>query len=653
MKTTFTLLALCAFACAARAQEPIPTYEPYGKVSIEELQMTSCPFDKTAGAEVLDARGTVEFDENLRVAQDCHKRIKIFTDDAKGAATCRIVYYSHNNLETVTGVQAETINLVDGKPQITKLDKKQIFNQVVDRNLSAITFTMPDVKAGSVIDYKYTLTSAEPDVIPAWDFQEDYPVRFSEYVTSIPEYFIFTPQTRMRVPYTKFAKTTDSRTMWNRLVSINTEDRVMANLPSIPDEPFMSSKEDNTINISFQLASFMPPEGMVQNFASSWDKLGEQLVNDDDFGKQFRKSLTGEDIIIAKAKAMKTDDEKIAYLFGVVKSNMKWNEEHSFYTDNGTAKAWDTKTGNTAEINLILYHLLKKAGVKDAVPMLASTRSHGKVNPFATNLLQFNTTVVYIPVDSTKHYILDASDKYNMYSETPSYLLNSSGFYINADDKNYKTTFISREEPVRRNVFVNAELKPDGKVEGTATISCLSYNRIDNLERYKTDGETKYIDYLTEKDNSLKISSLKLDNMDVDSLPLVQNVVFNLEPSSDDTYLYLNPNIFTETHKNPFTNDVRKTDIDFGYPENVNLSGVYKIPAGYKIEGLPKNISMSTPDKSIVFRRIVGEQDGAVALRYTITYHKSIFFKEDYADYHEFFKKLYEMMNENIVLKKS
>jgi len=655
MKKTFTLLTLCAFVCGVKAQDasPSPVYESYGKVPIEELQMTSCPFDQSATAEVLDAKGDVYFDNNFNTVEDCHKRVKIFKDEGKDQATCRIEFYAYDNLQYVSGIQAETINLVNGKEQITKLDKKQIFKQVVDRDISAITFSMPDVKAGSVIEYKYTLTTNTPVIIPSWDFQEDIPVRYSEYVTTIPEYFLFSSQTHMRFPFTKFTRSTGNGNLGNLLFSTNIEDRLMTNVPSVPDEPYMSSKEDNTIDIAFQLASFHPPLGFTQDFSNSWQKIGERLIDDEDFGRQFRRSLSGEDVIIAKAKALKTDDEKIAFLFNEVKNDMKWNNEYYKYTDNGTSKAWDTKTGNSTEINLILYHLLRKSGIDAALPMLVSTREHGKVNPAYTNLMQFNSTVVYIPVDSTKSYILDASDKYNMYSEIPYNLLNSFGLYINNDAKDYHTIFISRQAPVRRSVFVNADIKPGGKVDGTAVINNLSYSRLENISRYKKDGETKFKDYLTDKDNNLKISSLKMDNMDVDTLPLVQNINFNLDLSSDDTYLYLNPNLFTEMHKNPFTNDVRKTDIDFGYQDNLSYNGIYKVPAGYTIEGLPKSISMTTPDNSIVFRRMVGQQDGSIIVRYTVQYKKSIFFKEDYADYHEFFKRMYEMMNENIVLKKS
>lgn len=629
---------------------------PTEKIPVEELQMASCPFDKGAIAEVLDAKGDVYYDQGLNPVQECHKRIKVFTNDAKDIATCRIEYFSGNNLQYVSGIQAETINLVDGKEQVTKLDKKQIFKQPVDKYYSAVTFSMPDVKAGSIIEYKYTLTTTVPYLIPSWDFQENIPVRYSEYITNIPEYFIFTTQTHMRMPYSNFKRSTGNGSIGNLNYNTNIEDRLMTNLPAVPDEPFMSSKEDNTVDVAFQLATFNPPPGagFTENFSNNWTKVGERMIDDEDFGGQLKRSLTGEDAIIARAKAMKTDDEKIAYLFNEVKNDMKWNDEHDIYTTDGTYKAWNNKTGNTTEINLILYHLLRKSGVSSAVPMLVSTRGHGKVNPIYTNLLQFNSAVVYIPVDSTKNYLLDASNKYNTYTDAPYYLLNSYGLSIDPDKKGASTVFIDHQAPVRHSVFVKAEIKPGGKVEGTAQINSLSYNRTENVSRYKKDGETKFIEYLTDKDNNLKISSLKFENMDVDTLPLVQNINFNLDLSSDDSYLYLNPNLFTEMHKNPFSNDVRKTDIDFGYNDNMSMSGIFKVPAGYKIEGLPKNISMTTPDKSIIFRRVVGQdEDGSIVLRYTVSYKKSIFFKEYYDDYHEFFKKMYEMMNENIVLKKS
>jgi hypothetical protein len=95
------------------------------------------------------------------------------------------------------------------------------------------------------------------------------------------------------------------------------------------------------------------------------------------------------------------------------------------------------------------------------------------------------------------------------------------------------------------------------------------------------------------------------------------------------------------------------TDIDFGYLQNYSINAIYKMPAGYKSDALPKSVTIVMPDKSVSFKRFVGEQDGSISIRYSITYNKPEYEKENYPDFHEFFKKMHEMLNEQIVLKKS
>jgi len=65
--------------------------------------------------------------------------------------------------------------------------------------------------------------------------------------------------------------------------------------------------------------------------------------------------------------------------------------------------------------------------------------------------------------------------------------------------------------PARESVFITADIKAGGKLEGTAQISSSSYNKINAVERYKKDGEKKYIDFLRNDDNNLKVASLKME----------------------------------------------------------------------------------------------------------------------------------------------
>lgn len=660
MSKIFTLVILVAFTLAAKAQTPpsiAPETQPFGTIDKEDLEMKACDFEKDANAMYLFEKGSAYYDAAFVLTEEYHKRIKIFNDNAKDEANIRIEYYGGDHAESITGLQAQTINLVDGKIEITKLDKKLLYIQHVDKNRDVMVFTMPNVKAGSVIEYKYRWTTSAFYNLPDWYFQEKIPVRYSELNTEIPEMLYFKPQVHTRGPYFKDITSNGAANTGGGADAVTyttqKELRAMANVPSLPDEPYMSSDKDNLECIIFQLTSVRPLGGFISTFADTWPKIGGILADDDDFGSQLKRKLNNEEEIISKATALKTDDEKIAYVFNAVKNAMKWNESDRWYTNDGTSKAWENKTGNSTEINLILYHLLKKSGL-NAYPMVVSTREHGKVNPYYPSLYQFNRAVVYIPVDSTKNYVLDATGKYNSYNETPAYLLNSSGLYIDKSKNTYDILFLQKTEPVRQVVLINAEIKPDGKMNGTAQITSFSYNRINAVKKYKTDGEKKYTDYLRDDDNNLKISSIKFENMEVDTLPLTQNIDFNLDlTGSDDNYIYFSPNLFTSLHSNPFLSENRFTDIDFGYRNNYTINGIYKIPAGYKIDAMPKSISMSMPDKSITFKRMVAEQDGSIVIRYSIDYKKSMYFKENYPEFHEFFKKMHEMLNEQVVMKKS
>jgi len=643
MNKIVTFLVLCAMTGPAFSQTASPI-KPFGKIDQADLELKACDFESDANAEVLFDAGSVKFTD-AELVFERHVRIKIFNENGKRAANIHIEYFGGDNLEWISNLQAETINLNNGKIEITKVDKNQIFNKHLDKQRSETTFTFPDVKPGSVIEYKYLIGSHSAGAFPDWYFQSELPTRYSEIAASVPDFLHYKNLVRVNQDFAA-----NERDFANEIKKI-----ALANVPSIAgDEHYMSSIRDNLQCIQTQLLSVAPGRGIVStSYSSSWKRLGEAYAQFEDYGEQFRKKLAGEEEILNHAKGLKSDDEKIAYIFNTVRDRIKWNEFYAAYTEDGTAKAWEKKIGNSTEINLIVYHLLMRAGIP-SFPMLISTRKNGKVNPAYPNRFQFNTTVTYVPIDTANYYVLDASSKYNVYNIVPYKFLNTFGLSVDKENKDYQMMFIQNTNPAREVVVINADVKPEGKMDGTAQISSFSYNRIFNIDSYKADGEKKYIDNLREGNNDLKISSVMFENMDVDTLPLIQNVNFNLDLNgSDGTYIYVKPTMFSAIGKNPFLSEKRTTDIDFGYKNNYSIVGNFKVPAGFKVDALPKSVRMEMPDQSITFRRVTSEQDGIINVYYVIGYKKSIFFKEGYDELHDFYKKMYEMLGEPIVLKKS
>jgi len=620
---------------------PAVPIEKYGYVDSADLKMTSCDFEKDANAMVLFDRAEMALGVP-DILMERQKRIKIFNDNGKDEANIRIGLDNKYGRESILGVEGETINLVNGKLEYTKLDPKLVYGERTDKNKSALVFTMPNVKAGSIIEYRYVWTRDFSRKFPGWDFQCDLPTRYSQLDIFVNPMLTFKVYLRTNKP---FVLDTLSNHRYGHIWA-------MRDVPSVKDEPFMRSKADVIQNLTF-IVSAVKFNGTTKEIFNKWAEIGKDIANDKDFYKPYEQSFHDEGDLLKQAKLLSGDDQKIHFLFNQVKVAMKYNGDENWLSNNGIKAAWKNKSGNAGEINMILYRLLTEAGIK-AYPMLVSVRDKGSIIPDFVNYYQLNKLVAYIPVDSTRCYVLDASDKYNVYNEIPFELLNSYGLYLNKEKQDYALVFLKKQEPARQMVYTDAEINPDGSMKGTAVIRSFSYNKSNALELHKTLDEKDYKKFLTDDDNTIRITSLKIENTEVDSLPLQQTVDFSIDlPGSDEKYIYFNPNLFTSLHSNPFISKKRISEIDFGCNNVYTIFGRYKIPAGYKIDALPKSMNLVISDRSITFRRVVGEQDGYIVVNYNITYKKSLYPASGYPDIYAYFKKMNEILNEQIVLKKS
>ncbi len=620
--------------------EPAPgaLIKRFGVVDTAELKMTSCDFEKDAHAMVLFDRGRMLVTYHF-IMMDRYKRIKIFDDDAKDEANIKIELSRKFGAEHIVFLEAETITLNNGKIEHTKLDPKLVYQQHIDQSRDEVAFTMPNVKAGSIIEYRYNLEREFSHNFPTWEFQGNLPTRYSQLDVALNPMFSFTMLANKNQPYVEDSPHGRGH-IW-----------ALENVVSARDEPFKRSDADELQRMTF-IISQVKVDGRVEKVNSSWAETGKEIATDKDFYKPFDQSLQGEDELIKRAKALPTQDQKIAFLFDTVKATVKWNEEKQWLSYHGIKSAWKNKSGNWGEINMILLRLLRQSGV-NACPMLVSTRDNGRIVPDFVNFDQINKLVAYVPVDSAKNYVLDASDRYNTYNNVPYDLLNSYGLCLNKEKASYKLIFLKKSDPVRQVVVIDAEIKPDGTMKGTAQISNVSYDKAASVELYKKLDGNKYKQELTGYDNNIKITALKMENAEVDSLPLIQNVDFNLSlPGADEKYIYFNPNLFTPLRENPFIAKERYSPIDFGYARTYSINGHYKIPAGYTVEALPKNMNMVIADRSISFSRLTAAQNGYIIVNYTINYKNSLYLLSSYNDIYAYFKKMTETLNEQIVLKK-
>jgi len=623
------------------------------------MVMTDCDFDKGAEAVKLIDWGNTYYEKG-DVGRDAFKtvferrtRIKILKTHGLAFANVKIPYYSGNDEERIIRLNANTYNMdTSGNIEVAPVKKSSIFSKRINNKYSEIIIAFPDVKVGSVIEYQYTMERQTMGHLRDWFFQERIPVCYSEYQLIIPQTFRFSVQPSVIDPMEQKKKVVDefltSEQGPLKVKSIKTN-YIMHNLPGIKDEPFMGAAKDYMQRLEFQLKQIDYGNNNFADLRLKWSDVVEELNNDEDFGVQLETDILNTEAFIEVAKTIANIETRMKYVYDYVRKMMNWNEEESIYADRNINKAWETKEGNTAAINLLLVKLLNDAGIK-ASPILMSTRDNGMVTPYYPFISQFNTVLVYVPVND-KYFVLDATDKITDYRLVPEKITNTKGFITDGKEGEWKEISSGRYT-YKLMAAVHGEIDASGTMKGDGLVNCSGYARRQRCENWLKNKEQFKEDYFIKPYSNLKIEDLTVNNVGVDSLPLEQKVKFSSVLNSSGNYKYFTVSLFSDLEKNPFVADERIADIDFGFQQDYTLFGNYTIPDDYVFDTLPENIYMIMPDTSIVFSRSIQADENSISVKISVSFKRNTYPATYYPEFKEFYKKLFAKLNEQIVIKK-
>ncbi len=658
MKTIFSatsfLLLLCFCSFAQKGQPA------FGKVDKADLEMKDCNFDKGADAVVLIDYGNIYYDRGtvgnsiFKTVFERRTRIKILKEKGISKADIAIPYYTHNNEERVFKLNANAYNLDEtGNIITTEVKKNSIYAKKIDGNYSKMIIAFPDVKVGSIIEYSYSI-ERETYNLRNWYFQGSIPVRYSEYQLTVPQIFRFSVLPSVRDAIEDKQKvieesiSLDNGSLQTQALKSN---YIMHNLPGIKNEPFMGSAKDYMQRLEFQMTQIYYSEAYVVDLSLKWqDVIQNRLNKNDDFGLQLLTTISFAKTFVDEARRMADDELKMQFIYNAIRKTISWNGDEDYvYTDRGIVKTWETKTGNVADVNLLLINLLNDAGIK-AVPILFSTRDHGLVTPNYPSITQFNTVMAYVAIKD-KIFVLDATDKTISYKLIPEKVVNTSGFIVEGETGRWKN-MLSGKNKYKLMAAVQGEIDEAGLMKGNGLVNCSDYARAQRVKEWNEDKQKFKDEYFIKPYPGLQIEEITINNADADSLPLEQKVKFSSQLNSSGEYRYFSTNLFSDIGKNPFIADTRVSDVDFGVQQEYIIFGNYTIPPGYVFDGVPENIAMTTPNKDIVFNRVTNVEDNLLNVRMTVEFKNTFYTADSYPEFREFYKKLMDKLNEQVVVKK-
>jgi hypothetical protein len=627
------ILFFALFFFKSKAQ----TFE-LGNVTLAELQEKEYPKDPSAPAVMLFKTCKVYF-EDLTTITKVKTKIKIYKKEGYKWANEEILHYL--NGESISFSDAITYNLVDGKIEKTKLKSEGEFEQKINKYYSQKKIVMPNIREGSIIEYEYTVRSGNFGSLRDWYFQYSIPVDFSEYNVKIPYFLTFNKRAKGFI-YPKLS----SMPSYNREIS---EVYKLENIPAINEESFVNNINNYRASISYELALVNIPGSIYKSFSTDWESVTKTIYHYDDFGLELTKTGYFEDDINAIIAGLNTPEEKAAAIFNFVKSNVKWNNYYGYYCNDGVKKAYKDKTGNVAEINLMLTAMLRYAGLS-VNPVLLSTRSNGIA--LFPNRTAFDYVIAAIET-ANGLVLLDATEKFSLPNVLPLRDLNWFGRLIRKDGTSSEVsltpTALSSET-----VNMNAVVSMDGSISGKLRRQLTNQKALSFRQKNTATKEETYLEGLENDNNSIEVGDYKREN-DLDlSKPIVESYVFkdskDFERINDK--IYISPSLFLGMKENPFKQEVREYPIDFGYPNQNKYNITIEIPVGYAVETIPEGLNIAAVDGIGTFKYVIANKGNKVQISMTDEISKAIVSADYYQALKEFFKKILDKQNEKIILKK-
>ncbi|RME00549.1 MAG: DUF3857 domain-containing protein, partial [Bacteroidetes bacterium] len=549
-----------------------------------------------------------------------------------------------------------TTYLPNGKE--VDVDKKDIYEEEVNKNWSQIRFTFPALKPGAIIEYKYELVSRLTFELPEWYFQDEIPVKHSELWLEIPEWYdyIFLAQgnvPRPKVDYSYSDLLIGSADRINVKVVRNTY--VMENAPALRPQPYITTLRDYFARIRFQLKEYRFPGYMTEHVLTTWPKLAEELWEADEFGGRMKREGSFSDVWEAAQPYLdgaQTTTEKIAAVYNFINRTFEVGDKTGIWSMTRFNQCLKEGKANRHVLNMMMVALLRKAGV-EAHPVLISTRTNGL--PIQTYPLidQFDHVLCLALDDDGGAYFLEAGDPFRPIGILDENSLNRQG-WVAIEGRPQWVDLPKNESSAT--YFMSMELTNEGGLTGTISCSFEGYEAIRYRKALLRDPDAKPLkDKVKEIFPEGEIDSIVYTDIENINKPLKAKIYCHLPEAgmAAGNFIYLSPAMLSEFNENPFKYEERLFPVDFPYPVSEKIIANIDFPEGYQVNELPESVKMSMEGDGGSFQYRLSQRGNRLQLISEMKVKKLHFLTEKYATLRNFFNLVSEKISSQVVLSKT
>jgi hypothetical protein len=615
-------------------------------VSPDEMKMTAEP--KAPGAPAIFLYRQVDRDDTTG-RQVSLARIKVLTEEGRKYADVEIPFVKQQS--QVRGIKARTIQ-PDGA--IAEFSGKIYEKTVVKAKgvkFLAKTFTLPDVRVGTIIDYSFVMEMNSGYVYDSrWIISEELFTRNAKF--SLKPSGDFALQWSWPVGLPEGTKPPAKDGAYIRL---ETHD-----VPAFQVEDFMAPENTLKLRVEFTYAygNFeKDPAKFWKNYGKDWYSSFDDFINK---RKAMEQAVAQ---IVSPGDAPEVKLQKIydrVLKFRNTTFEREKTEQEAKRTKekdiNNVEEIWKRGYGDSGDINWLFIALARATGV-DAYSVRISSRAAYFFDPKLMNSNQLNTDVVLVKL-AGKDLYLDPGAKFAPYGFLPWYETMVQGLLLDKDGGQWVTTSTPDSGSARTERKAELALSEDGTLEGKLSVT---FAGLEALE-LRTDERD-------EDDTSRKTA---LEDIVKESVPVGADVELTNKPdwsaatptlvaeyhikvpgwvSGAGRRALFPVGIFGNSEKHLFEHADRVHPVYFHHPSLKTDDISINLPLGWRVSSLPNPILQDA--KAVAYIVKFEDLKGSLHITRTVRTDLLVIGQKQYSLLREFFQMVRTGDEQQVVLQPS
>ncbi|MBQ6872116.1 MAG: DUF3857 domain-containing protein [Bacteroidales bacterium] len=631
----------------------------FGKVSQAEIEMTRYEADTAAPAVVLYESGYnyLKYDEFKGFTKNFEvwRRIKILNDNGKEYADVTIPYYVATELsENVVEIEAWVYNMEDGKVVKTKMDKSYITDEEDDKNLRRKKFSIPNVRSGSVIEYKYKLMSDLFWIVPKWNFQSTIPIAMSVYEVEFYEYFRFN---EMKKGY-EFVKREESEISRKivldkrSLAALDCHAKVIkftaVDMPAVKPEGYVWNIDQYLTGVEFDIRSMMLPQSSLRDFSNTWASVDKQLQEDSSFGAKLNMNNQYKDLVEEVMAENLSEYMKVRKICNSIKQDIKWNGKYMLFAKN-PRNAASSKEGSNADINFNVAAALRDAGFKYNL-ILVRSRTNGLLRLEKPSLDSYDSFILEVLLsDGQKVYFDGSATKADVNNISNNFIVEFGRVFMQDEPWRNLTNLVKNKVSYNALIHIDSTGKMDVKYNMNAREQ-MALSAKNERADYDSDDE-----FLNALETRLGLEDAELTfggSADTLGKVFIRTIHGTKNVSIAGERMYINPFLEEFYDESGFNAEERKYPIEFNYAGQIVYQANIFLPEGYVVEEKPVNQVFVMEESGSKVTFMIQAQGKNITVRFISEQNNMIIPAEQYKDFREYMQKIFEISRSLIVVKK-